>query len=136
MEKDCIFCQIVSGKIPCHKIYEDEKYLAFLDINPITPGHALVVPKNHSSDMLHCSPEDRKELLETVAKIVPAILKATQTTAFNVGINTGRESGQIVFHTHGHIIPRKVGDGLKTWEGKTPSQTDLGQLAQKIRENR
>lgn len=135
MQRDssCIFCKIIAGEIPSHQIYEDKKYLAFLDIQPISRGHTLVIPKNHSTDLLHATPSERKGLLEVVAKIAPAIMEGAGASAFNVGINTGKDAGQIVFHTHVHIIPRSTRDGLKSW-GSTPGQGhDLAELSQKIR---
>ena len=129
----CIFCKIVAGEIPCHKIYEDEKYLTFLDISPISPGHSLVIPKNHSPDLLHANSSDRSGLLEIVAKVAPGILRAVGASAFNIGINTGKDSGQIVLHTHVHIIPRKPNDGMKSWENIPSKPVDLDKIAQKIR---
>ena len=130
----CVFCQIVEGKIPCHKIYEDEKYLAFLDIHPSTPGHSLVIPKNHSPDLLHTPTNDRQGLLEIVAKVTPAIIESVSATAFNIGINTGADSGQVVFHTHLHIVPRKKNDGINPWAARNGTKDDLALLAQKIRQ--
>lgn len=135
----CIFCQIIEGKIPSHKIYEDKNYFAFLDIHPISAGHTLLVPKNHSPDFVHAEKKDLDGLLRIAAKIAPLILEKVHATGFNIGMNTGKDSGQEVFHTHLHIIPRKRGDGLKSWGmGVTgqASQEELAQLAAKIRENR
>ncbi len=133
MGNPCIFCKIIRGEIPSHKIYEDENYFAFLDIHPISPGHTLVVPKRHSIDLLHAPIEDRRGLLDVVVKIVPAILKVVHAHAFNVGINTGKDSGQIVFHTHVHIIPRKLKDGLSDWRNTPQTSEELSQIAHKIR---
>ena len=132
-KSSCIFCQIVQGSIPAHILYSDDHYLALLDIHPLSPGHTLVIPKNHSSDLLDALPKDRMGLLEVVAKIAPAILKGVGAPAFNVGINNGRESGQVVFHTHVHIIPRKKGDGLSDWEGKGSLPEELSHTAEGIR---
>jgi histidine triad (HIT) family protein len=134
-DSSCIFCKIVAGEIPCHKVYEDKNYLAFLDIHPISRGHTLVIPKNHSPDLLHATPNERKGLLEIVTKIAPAILRATSASAFNLGINTGKESGQIVFHTHVHIIPRSTRDGLKSWENLPSKTLDLAEIARNIAQN-
>lgn len=132
-DPSCIFCKIIQGELPSHKIYEDENYFAFLDIHPISPGHTLVIPKHHAQDILHSSPEDRKGLLEVVAKITPSILKAVGVHAFNTGINTGRDSGQIIFHTHVHIIPRKAKDGLSDWKNVSQTHEELSSIAQRIR---
>lgn len=135
----CIFCKIISGDIPSHHVYEDKKYLAFLDIQPISPGHVLVVPKNHSNDLLEANADDLKGLLEIVAKITPAILRATGASGFNVGVNTGKDAGQLVMHTHIHIIPRRAGDGLRSWgthakEKNSPSESELAEISGKIRQ--
>lgn len=134
-DPSCLFCQIIAGKIPANKIYEDNEYLAFLDIQPIARGHALIVPKNHSPDLLRAPPKDRKGLLEIAAKIAPAILAATGAGGFNIGINTGADSGQIVFHTHAHIIPRAPKDGLTSWANTKTPFLDLHALAVKITQN-
>ena len=140
MEKNplCIFCKIIAGEIPSHNVYEDKKYLAFLDIQPISPGHVLVVPKNHSQDLLQADADERKGLLEIVSKITPAILRATGASGFNVGVNTGKDAGQLVMHTHVHVIPRCAGDGLRSWgthakEKNSPSESELHEIAEKIR---
>jgi histidine triad (HIT) family protein len=135
MEKDssCVFCKIVSGEIPAYKVYEDKNYLAFLDRQPRNEGHVLIVPKNHSSDLLHASASDLQGLLPVVAKVAPAILSATNSPAFNIGINTGKESGQVVFHTHIHIIPRKSNDKAFSRDYLSPSSEEFEQMAQKIR---
>ncbi len=133
MDSSCIFCKIIRGDLPSHKVYEDDHYFAFLDIHPISPGHTLVIPKNHAPDLLHTSPEDRKGLLEVVTRIAPAILKSVNAPAFNIGINTGKDSGQIIFHTHVHIIPRKAKDGLSDWKNVSQSHEELSSIAERIR---
>lgn len=137
MEKksDCIFCKIVSGEIPAYKVYEDKNFLAFLDRQPRNEGHTLVVPKNHSSDLLHANASDLEGLLPVVAKVAPAILSATHSQAFNIGINTGKESGQVVFHTHIHIIPRKSNDNAFSRDYLSPSPEEFERMAKKITQN-
>ncbi|MFH0970132.1 MAG: HIT family protein [Candidatus Diapherotrites archaeon] len=135
MDTTCVFCKIIRGEIPSHKIYEDEHYFAFLDIHPISLGHTLIIPKKHSPDFVHATSEDRKGLLEIAAKITPSILKEVHSPAFNIGINTGKESGQIIFHTHMHIIPRKEKDGLSSWKNTAITDEKLSITAQRIREN-
>lgn len=132
-DPSCIFCKIIQGELPSHKVYEDEHYFAFLDIHPISPGHTLVIPKNHAQDLLKSTPEDRMGLLEVVARIAPAILSSVEMRGFNVGINTGRDSGQIIFHTHVHIIPRKMKDGLSDWKNTPHSSEELSSIAERIR---
>jgi histidine triad (HIT) family protein len=134
-DPSCIFCKIVKGELPSHKVYEDEHYYAFLDIHPISPGHTLIVPRNHAPDMLHSTPTDRKGLLEIVHRIAPSILKAVNAKAFNVGINVGADAGQIVFHTHVHLIPRKSMDGLSDWKNISQTHEELSQIAERVRGN-
>jgi histidine triad (HIT) family protein len=133
LDKDCVFCKIVKGELPSYKVYEDEKYLAFLDIHPILAGHTLVIPKEHSQDLLHTSPAERDGLLEVVAKIAPTIVKEVNATAFNIGINIGRDSGQVVFHTHVHIIPRRHDDGMMNWKHQTVNEAEFPRIAERIR---
>ncbi len=129
---DCIFCKIIKGKISCSKIYEDEKILAFLDISPINPGHTLVIPKNHSQNLVQTSDEDLSAAIMVMKKIVPAILKAVGAEAFNVITNNGEISGQTVGHTHFHIMPRFKGDGYKLWVGKTYQEGEMERIASRI----
>ncbi|OGY92497.1 MAG: hypothetical protein A3H70_04610 [Candidatus Komeilibacteria bacterium RIFCSPLOWO2_02_FULL_48_11] len=132
---DCIFCKIVSGEIPSHKVYEDEAVLAFLDIHPINPGHTLVIPKEHHNDLLDTPPELQAKLIQVIGKIAPAVLKAVGALAFNLGVNNGREAGQIIFHTHFHIMPRFSNDGHKLWHGKSLGQEELSKISQTIQKH-
>ncbi|MDP2665981.1 MAG: HIT family protein [Candidatus Diapherotrites archaeon] len=133
MEKECVFCQIVSGQIPSHKVYEDDSFLAFLDIDPISLGHTLIIPKTHSTTLLEANQKVRAGMIEMVARLAPGILKAVGAPAFNVGINTGKEAGQIIFHTHVHVIPRFPQDGLRSWGRAANLSPNLPDIAQKIR---
>lgn len=132
---DCIFCKIAAGEIPSHKVYEDGEALAFLDIHPINAGHTLVIPKAHHQDLLDTPPELLARLMQTIVKIAPAILNGVGAPAFNLGVNNGSEAGQIIFHTHFHIMPRFDSDGHKLWRGKDLGQEELGRIAEKIIKN-
>lgn len=114
---ECIFCKIITGAIPCDKIYEDEKTLAFLDINPVNVGHTLVVPKNHYKDIYETPYEEIGEVMNTVKKVSEA-LKKTGADGVNLAMNNGQAAGQVVPHTHIHVIPRYVNDGFELWHGK------------------
>ena len=107
-----IFSQIIAGEIPCHKIYEDDHVFAFLDINPVQPGHTLVIPKNPSTDGISCPPEDLARVIIVAQKIAAALMEATQCDGVNFLMNNGEAAGQKVFHTHLHIIPRMHNDGV------------------------
>ena len=112
---DCIFCKIVKGEIPSHKVYEDDATLAFLDINPISDGHTLVIPKQHFENLLDTSEEDVKAVAVSVKKIVKAAKEALNCDGINILQANFAASGQSVFHYHVHIVPRKEGDGLHLW---------------------
>mmetsp|Transcript_8495 Transcript_8495/g.10487 ORF Transcript_8495/g.10487 Transcript_8495/m.10487 type:complete len:137 (-) Transcript_8495:81-491(-) len=98
---------IVKGDIPSSVVYEDDEFLCFMDINPVSAGHCLVIPKAHSSDFGKMSPLDASMLMSLVHKIAPAIAAGVGTSSYNIISNIGAESGQEVFHTHFHITPRK-----------------------------
>ena len=114
----CIFCKIIKGQIQCAKVYEDDKVLAFLDINPVNPGHTLVVPKEHYEHMEQVPDELLKELIVAVKKVTIAVKKGVDTDSINLGLNNGKTAGQLVPHVHFHIMPRFPNDGKKLWEGK------------------
>ena len=133
MDATCIFCKIVKKEIPAEILWEDKNYLCFLDIHPIVVGHSLVIPKAHSRDILDATPKDREGLLDAVAKVTPGILKGVGAESFNIGINTGKPAGQVVFHTHIHIIPRLDKDGLKDWSSRAMNANDLHLVREKIK---
>eukprot|EP00011_Vannellida_sp_DIVA3-517-6-12_P015058 CAMPEP_0114635926 /NCGR_PEP_ID=MMETSP0168-20121206/16728_1 /TAXON_ID=95228 ORGANISM="Vannella sp., Strain DIVA3 517/6/12" /NCGR_SAMPLE_ID=MMETSP0168 /ASSEMBLY_ACC=CAM_ASM_000044 /LENGTH=136 /DNA_ID=CAMNT_0001847635 /DNA_START=45 /DNA_END=455 /DNA_ORIENTATION=- len=132
MADNCLFCKIVAGTIPSCKLYEDDKVLSFLDLNPVNPGHALVIPKAHSADLNETSAEDAAAVIAAVKKVAPKILEATGHTAYNVMSNVGGDAGQIIFHTHFHIVPRKPGDGHRHWPQGKYGEGEMVALAEKI----
>src|SRR3989338_4923100 len=109
-EAECIFCKIVKGEIPSKKVYEDKDTLAFLDINPANPGHTLVVPKKHSEDITKSGEEDISKAMHVVKKIVSDLKEKMSAIGVNVLQNNGKPAGQIVAHTHFHVIPRYPND--------------------------
>ncbi|MBW3019722.1 HIT family protein [Candidatus Woesearchaeota archaeon] len=113
--EDCIFCKIIKNEIPCDHIYDDENFLAFLDIRPVNKGHVLIVPREHHTNLLDMPPELLEKYLPVIQKIAKATVKAVKADGCNVSINNGAASGQVIFHTHFHIIPRFENDGLKVW---------------------
>src|SRR3989344_7033437 len=115
LNSKCIFCKIIKGDIPCSKIYEDEKTLVFLDIQPVHEGHCLIVPKEHSENLLETQDKTLQAMILTSKKVAKAIMEATHADGFNIHINTKRAAGQLVDHVHFHIIPRFKEDGLKLW---------------------
>jgi histidine triad (HIT) family protein len=138
MMKHCIFCSIIRGEIRTHRVYEDEKVLAFLDIHPSAPGHTLIIPKKHYNQVEDLSEDDAKALFMALYRIVGAIQEAMEASSSTIGINNGPEAGQEVPHLHIHVIPRRsrtkgsivqriVGDG--THVGKR----DFMEIAERIR---
>ncbi len=135
----CIFCAIVEGRIQSHKVYEDEKTLAFLDVNPSAPGHTLVIPKAHIARVEDLPEEDARCLFVALHKIVGRIQEAMGAPATTIGINNGRESGQEVYHVHIHVIPRTRGDRggiIQGVSGPPPSLNDeeMALIANEIKE--
>ena len=139
MSDSCIFCRIARGEVPSHSVYEDERTLAFLDINPSAPGHTLIIPKAHVARVEDLSHEDAVALFSTLHRLVGGIQKAVEAPASSVGINNGPESGQEVPHVHIHVIPRFRGDrggimqDLVRSTGRSSGE-DLQEIAKRIRD--
>lgn len=112
MNTDCIFCKIIAREIPSFGVRETEHTYAFLDINPVHPGHTLVVPKQHATDIFDIEPGSWSEVLEEVRALAPSVQKATGADGLNIIMNNRRSAGQLVDHVHIHIIPRFENDGL------------------------
>ena len=130
----CVFCKIIAGELPAAKIYEDEKSLVFLSIDPVNKGHALVVPKDHYDNYLDTPDELLVHLTQVAKKIAQAVKQATGAEGINLGVNNGAVAGQMIFHTHLHIIPRFANDGLPSWPDKEYENDDEKQLmAEKIK---
>ncbi len=132
-QDDCIFCKIASGEIPSYKIYEDEHSFAFLDINPINNGHTLVIPKNHAENIMTIKKEDYIEMMETVRTLCPIIERAVEADGINIGINNRSGAGQIIFHSHVHIIPRFKNDGYEMWRGGSEAKDKVLEILELIK---
>jgi len=129
----CLFCKIVAGDIPCARVYEDDAILAFLDINPIAKGHMLIVPKGHYPTLLDCPESEGEALLKAMRLVAKAVREETGAGGFNCIQNNFAPAGQMVFHSHWHIIPRFDHDGLPDWPGGAYADTDeMQQLARSI----
>jgi histidine triad (HIT) family protein len=107
----CLFCKIVTGDIPCAKVYEDDNFLAFLDIRPLNKGHTLVIPKKHFETILDLPEKEMKEMAHVIKKITHALSSAFAPDGFNVFCNNKPAAGQEVPHLHYHIAPRFQNDG-------------------------
>ncbi len=131
---DCIFCRIVAGEIPSHKVYEDDATFAFLDIYPAARGHTLVIPKAHTTDLLSAAPEALEAAVRTSQTVARILHNVLQAHGISIVQNNGRAAGQDVFHYHVHVIPRWEGDkAVRSWR---PGETDhgvLGALAAELR---
>jgi histidine triad (HIT) family protein len=111
-DPDCIFCKIVAGAIPCHKVFEDDHVLALLDVGPLSRGHTLVIPKAHHTTLGDMPGDLAGRCLAVAAQLGPRIAAAVEAPGWNVLQNNGTAAGQVVMHVHLHIIPRREGDGL------------------------
>jgi len=131
--EDNIFSKIISGEMEAQKIYETDNVLAILDINPVNPGHTLIIPKKHSMNMLDADDVILQEMIVVTKKVAQAILDAfDEYDAFNLELNNGRIAGQIIPHLHWHIVPRLTNDGLEHWPGKPYGPGKAEEVANKI----
>jgi histidine triad (HIT) family protein len=132
---DTIFGKILAGQIPCHKVYEDEAVLAFLDINPLTAGHTLVIPKEPAETMDQLSDESAAALGRVLPRLCRAVIAATGTRQYNVLENNGSRAHQAIAHVHFHIIPKPNAiEGLGiSWPQQAFDHAAGAELAAKIR---
>ena len=133
-DADCLFCKIIAGEIPCFKLFENSETLAFMDINPANEGHALVIPKEHGSDVYTASDTAIAATVRTAKKVAAAIDKTLNPDGLNLLQCNGPAAAQSVFHFHMHLLPRREGDELKlNWEIKPGDMDAIGALAERIR---
>ena len=126
-DPDCLFCKIVGGELPATKVAEDERTLAFMDINPATRGHALVIPRDHARDVHDIDPEDLAACARTAQRIAGAVRERLGAEGVNLLQSSGRAAWQTVFHFHVHVIPRYADDPLRLpW---TPGPGDPDEIA-------
>lgn len=129
-----VFSQIVSGEIPATRVYEDADTLAFMDINPASRGHTLIIAKQEYARLLDVPPEIVAAVAKTVQRVARAIMTGLQADGFNVLQNDGAAAGQVVFHYHVHIIPRWQGDRAVQFPRSAPADSDtLEEVAVQIR---
>ena len=134
MPDDCIFCKIVAGELPAEIVQEDDRTIAFMDINPWTRGHALVIPRDHHSD-LHEIPEDTLDAVMRAAKRLAARVRDNlNADGVNLLNSTGRAAWQTVFHFHVHVIPRYEDDPLQLpVRPEEGDEDEIKQAAEKLR---
>jgi histidine triad (HIT) family protein len=132
--KGTIFDRILSGEIPCHRVYEDDLVLAFLDINPVSLGHTLVIPKERAAFVHELSDESSAAIGRVLPRLCRAVLQASGASFYNILQNNGASAHQAVFHVHFHIIPRIENTGLGIgWTTHKLSEPIAEELVAKMR---
>lgn len=132
---ECIFCKIVRGEIPCFKVYEDERVLAFEDINPLSEGHTLLIPKNHAENLWEIPEEDLIAIHRASKKVAHALRTALKPTGVAALQLNGKGANQVVMHYHLHLIPRMSGTPelpVTHWELKPGPMEVIRKTAEKI----
>ncbi|MFH1661545.1 MAG: HIT domain-containing protein [Candidatus Falkowbacteria bacterium] len=129
---DCIFCKIVAGEIPSHKIYEDDKVMAFLDILPISPGHTIVVPKTHVSDLENLEDGVLCAMTIAIKKIGKAVMEGLDVKGYSVFLDNKDAANQHVPHAHFHLVPRKEGDNLARWPQSGYAEGEAEEVVESI----
>ena len=134
-DANCIFCKLVAGQVPCTKLYEDEDVLAFLDINPVTYGHTLVISKEHYSTFLSTPKAIMNKVMNVAQRIGQVQIEQLGAKGVNILINSYEAAGQVVPHFHVHVIPRYTAkDGFRL-EFKELKDVNLPKVAEEIKDN-
>lgn len=130
----CLFCKIVAGEIPATVIASDERTFTFLDINPATPGHALVVPRAHARDLLEVNADDLSAVATAAQRVARQQVQALGATGVNLINSCGADAWQDVFHFHMHVVPRfKVDELTPPWTASPANQEELEAIGAKLR---
>lgn len=130
----CIFCRIVAGQIPCHRLFEDAATLAFLDINPANPGHALAISKDHHATLFETPPATLARVIATAQRVAKAVQAELQPDGLNLVQANGPGAAQSVPHLHLHVLPRRLDDGLAmNWGLRPGDPAALADLAARLR---
>jgi histidine triad (HIT) family protein len=126
-DQDCIFCKIAAGEIPAQIVEQDDRTVAFMDINPATRGHTLVIPRRHARDLLEIEPADLEAVIGTAQRLATRMPDRLGADGVNLLNSCGRAAWQTIFHFHIHVIPRYQGDPLQLpW---TPAEGDPEEIA-------
>ena len=128
-----IFAKILRGELPCYKVYEDDKALAFLDIMPRAPGHTLVIPKAPARNLLDENPDDLAHIMQVAQRIARAGMKAFGADGVTIQQFNEKAGGQVVFHLHVHVIPRREGEAMKPPATVKETPENLAAHAEKLR---
>jgi histidine triad (HIT) family protein len=137
---DCIFCHIVRDSADASRVYSDERVLAFLDIQPVNPGHVLVIPKSHASNLSELDEETGGQIFKVAMQLAMGIKRSgLRCEGINFVLADGKIAGQEIMHVHLHVIPRFKGDafGMKfgSQYGFRPKRKDLDEIARRIKVN-
>lgn len=133
-EDNCIFCKIANGAIPSSTVYEDEEFRVILDLGPASKGHALILPKEHYTDVCDLDEKTAAKIFPLAAKIGTAMKKSLGCAGFNLVQNNGTAAGQTVFHFHVHVIPRyEGGPEIVSWTPGEETPDELSKTAEKIK---
>lgn len=136
LDDECIFCKIIQGGIPCFKVLDDDGVLAFMDVNPVAPGHVLIVPKHHFKDIMETPPEWVGKAFAGAGRVARAVRKTLAPDGINIVQANGPGAKQSVFHLHVHVIPRGMDDGLAmNWELVPGDMDAIARLAEQIAAN-
>lgn len=132
--EDCLFCKIIRSEVPSAKVYEDDTSFAFLDINPINPGHTLLIPKEHYRDLKDTPDEVLRDLAPKIKMLAQVVREGVKADGINIGMNNGAAAGQEISHAHIHIMPRFKNDGHIHWSKRPYEEGEMEAVAEKLRE--
>lgn len=131
---ECIFCKIVAGGLPSEKVAEGDDWVAILDIQPVSPGHTLVVARKHVESLPDATEDLLARLMAAVRRLAPAVMRATNSPGFNLHQNNDRCAGQLIPHLHFHIIPRRPDDGIRFgWRQKPYPEGEIAKVGDAVR---
>lgn len=135
--EECLFCKIINNEIPSHKIYEDDLVLAFLDINPMSKGHTLVIPKKHFKDIFEIEEQYLERIMSVTKKIAAKMKESLGVDGINLYHASGVHAEQSVFHFHLHIVPRRQDDSIcfecAVMTKSTTTEDELKEAASKLK---
>ncbi len=133
-QEDCLFCQIVAGQLPAEIVDEDEKTIAFMDINPANRGHALVIPRRHAQDLIEIDPDELKATAVAAQRLARRVKERLGADGVNLINSCGGAAWQTVYHFHIHVIPRWEDDPLRLpWSPKPGDPEEIGATAKQLR---
>lgn len=133
LKEDCTFCKIARGEIPAKKVFENDDVICFLDINPVAPGHSLIITKEHFENIFDIDKTVLNKMMENSKKAAHLLKDKLKCDGVNILNASGAAAQQSVFHIHFHVIPRYNGDGLDIWfHGRSSDQYNLDEVLKKL----